>query len=149
MYCPNCGTQIPDDSRYCPHCGIRISDPSYSSQYDDSGRMNYDSDVHCQQTFHQTMTVPEHGNAVGSLVLGIVGTVLCFFGYSAIISVILGVIGLILSDKAKNAGNTEGIRTAGFVLSLISLIGGAIVFVVCIAIVGSIVKLAGMLTQTF
>ncbi len=25
MYCPNCGTQIPDDSIFCTSCGTRIS----------------------------------------------------------------------------------------------------------------------------
>ena len=61
---------------------------------------------------------------------------LWFFGYSAMVSVILGVVGLILASNAKKAGFEGGIRTAGFVLSLIGLIGGAIAFVACVACAG-------------
>lgn len=79
-----------------------------------------------------------HGLAVASLVLGIIGIVFWFFGYSSIISIILGIIGIVLAANAKKAGNTEGIRTAGFVLSLITLIGGAIAFLACVACVGGL-----------
>mgnify|MGYP000282562560 FL=1 len=70
--------------------------------------------------------------------LGIISVVLWFFGYSALVSVILGIVGLILAGNAKKAGFNGGIRTAGFVLSLIGLIGGAIFFVACVACVGAI-----------
>lgn len=86
-----------------------------------------------------TVPAPGHDAAVTALVLGIIGVVLWFFGYSSIISIILGIIGLVLSSNAKKAGNNEGIRTAGFVLSLISLIGGTIILVACVALAGAIV----------
>lgn len=82
--------------------------------------------------------IPGKGAATASLVLGIISVVLWFFGYSALVSVILGIIGLILAGNAKKAGFNGGIRTAGFVLSLIGLIGGAIFFVACVACVGAI-----------
>lgn len=82
--------------------------------------------------------IPGKGAATASLVLGIISVVLWFFGYSALISVILGIVGLILAGNAKKAGFNGGIRTAGFVLSLIGLIGGAIFFVACVACVGAI-----------
>ena len=81
---------------------------------------------------------PGKGAATASLVLGIISVVLWFFGYSALVSVILGIVGLILAGNAKKAGFNGGIRTAGFVLSLIGLIGGAIFFVACVACVGAI-----------
>ena len=80
--------------------------------------------------------IPGKGAATASLVLGIISVVLWFFGYSALVSVILGIVGLILAGNAKKAGFNGGIRTAGFVLSLIGLIGGAIFFVACVACVG-------------
>ena len=82
--------------------------------------------------------IPGKGAATASLVLGIISVVLWFFGYSALVSVILGIVGLILAGNAKKAGFNGGIRTAGFVLSLIGLIGGAIVFVACVACVGAL-----------
>ena len=82
--------------------------------------------------------IPGKGAATASLVLGIISVVLWFFGYSALVSVILGIVGLILAGNAKKAGFNGGIRTAGFVLSLIGLIGGASCFVACVACVGPI-----------
>ncbi len=82
--------------------------------------------------------IPGKGSATASLVLGIIAVVCWFFGYSAILSVILGIIGLILASKSKKEGYTDGIRTAGFVLSLIGLIGGGIVFIACIACIGAL-----------
>lgn len=83
---------------------------------------------------------PEKGksHATASMVLGIIAVVCWFFGYSSILSVVLGVIGLILAGKAKAEGFEGGTRTAGFVLSLIGLIGGAVVLVACVACVGSL-----------
>lgn len=82
--------------------------------------------------------VPGKGQAIASLVLGIISVVLWWFGYSAIVSVILGVIGLVLAGNAKKAGFVGGMRTAGFVLSLIGLIGGAFFLVACVACAGAL-----------
>lgn len=88
--------------------------------------------------------VPGKGAAVASLVLGIIAVVLWFFGYTSIVSIILGIVGLVCAGNAKKAGFMGGLRTAGFVLSLIGLIGGGIAFVACVACAGAI-GAAGML----
>ena len=82
--------------------------------------------------------VPGKGAATASLVLGIVAVVLWFFGYTSIVSVVLGIVGLICAGNAKKAGFDDGLRTAGFVLSLIGLIGGGVAFVACVACAGVI-----------
>ena len=62
------------------------------------------------------MTLPEHtnppgkSNATASLVLGIIAVVFWFFGYSSILSVILGIVGLIQASKAKELGYLDAIR---------------------------------------
>lgn len=86
----------------------------------------------------ENTNVPGKGAAVASLVLGIIGVVLWFFGVSSIGSVLLGIIGLVLASSSKKAGFVGGVRTAGFVLSLISLIGGALIFIACVACVGAL-----------
>lgn len=53
--------------------------------------------------------IPGKGAATASLVLGIISVVLWFFGYSALVSVILGIVGLILAGNAKKAGFNGGI----------------------------------------
>ena len=82
--------------------------------------------------------IPGKGAAIASLVLGIVAVSLWFFGYTAIVSVVLGIVGLICAGNAKKAGFDGGLRTAGFVLSLIGLIGGGVAFVACVACAGVI-----------
>ena len=80
---------------------------------------------------------PGYNKALASLILGVIGVILWFFGFSTIISMILGLIGLILASSSKKEGYDGTIRTAGFVLSLIALIGGVIAFVACVACVGA------------
>ena len=66
---------------------------------------------------------------------------LLVFGVGALVGIILGIIGLVLAGQAKKAGNTEGIRTGGFVCSLIGLIGSGIAVIIAIsalALAGSI-----------
>lgn len=48
--------------------------------------------------------VPGKGAATGSLVCGIIAVVCWFFGVSAIASVILGIVGLVLASNSKKAG---------------------------------------------
>lgn len=81
---------------------------------------------------------PGKGAAVASMILGIIAVVLWFFGYSSIVSVVLGIIGLVLASNSKKAGYSGGLRTAGFVLSLIGLIGGAFFFIACVACVSTL-----------
>ncbi|MBQ1902441.1 MAG: DUF4190 domain-containing protein [Lachnospiraceae bacterium] len=79
-----------------------------------------------------------HGLAVASLVLGIVSIVFWFFGAGSIVGLISGVIGLVCASSAKKRGTEGGIQTAGFVCSLIGVIGSSLIFVACIACVGAL-----------
>ena len=79
---------------------------------------------------------PGKGLAVGSLVCGIIGLAFVWFGISAIISLIVGIVGIILSVNAKKQGYVGGMNTAGLVMSIISAALGGIVFVACISLFG-------------
>lgn len=80
----------------------------------------------------------EHGKAIAGFVLGICSCVSWFFGIGAILGVILGIIGIIMSRKATAAGNTEGINKAGFILSIIGLCVSGIVLIVTLFLVGGL-----------
>ena len=67
-----------------------------------------------------------------------------FFGLGALLGVVLGIVGLVLADQAKRAGNIEGIRTAGFVCSLIGLIGSGIAVIIALGAVFALGTLAYM-----
>ena len=81
---------------------------------------------------------PEHNLAIATLVLGIASIVFFFKRVSALLSIACGIAGVIISSKAKKAGNTEAIRQIGFVMSLVGVIVGAIIFVACVACTGAI-----------
>lgn len=87
---------------------------------------------------------PGKGAAVASLVLGIISVVFWFFGMGAIVGLVTGVVGIICASNAKKAGYQGGIQTAGFVCSVIGVIGSAIIFVACVACVG-VVGTAGLM----
>ncbi len=50
------------------------------------------------------------------------------------VQLILGILGIVFSSVAKKSGATGGLRTAGFVLSLLSLIFGALTIFICLII---------------
>lgn len=79
---------------------------------------------------------PGKGLAIGSLVCGIVGLVFVWFGYSALISLIAGIVGIILSVNAKKQGFVGGMNIAGLVVSIISAALGGIVFIACVSVLG-------------
>ena len=64
---------------------------------------------------------PADGKAIASLVLGIVSFICIFFGYGAILGIVLAIVGLILGMDSKKR-NPSGMATAGVVLSIISII---------------------------
>ena len=146
-FCSKCGAEIPEGSRFCTKCGAPVNgDPSGKSQQTMEGETST-----AQKLERQSGTQPfgskgqsgadnGHGLAVGSLVCGIIAVVCWFFGYGSFLSIVLGIVGLVLAGNAKKAGNDEGMRTAGFVLSLLGLIGGIIVFfylVIALAFLGA------------
>lgn len=76
-----------------------------------------------------------NGKAIASLVLGIVAVVCVFFGYGALLGIVLGIIGLILGINAKKE-SPSGMATAGVALSIIAIAICAIGFIACVACVG-------------
>ena len=81
----------------------------------------------------ENQTIPGKSAAIASMVCGIVSIVFWFFGVTSILSLILGIVGLILSNNAKKQGFEGGILTAGFVLSIIGTVFGALIFISCVA----------------
>lgn len=83
-----------------------------------------------------------HNQAVAALVLGIIAAASCFFGMGAIVGLVCGIIGIVMSNKAKEAGNNEGIRKAGFVCSIVGTAIAGIALIIVISTVGFISSMA-------
>jgi hypothetical protein len=78
---------------------------------------------------------PSKGAAVASLVLGIISLVVAWFGWGAIVAIIMSIIGIVLGINARKQLLPEqgrGMATAGLVCSIIALALSAIVFVSCV-----------------
>ena len=86
-----------------------------------------------------------HKKAVTSMVLGIVGTALSLWGYFSLASIVLGIIGIVMASNSKKEGEKSGIRTAGLVLSIISLSLGGIVFFALLTLLGAVFSVIGIL----
>ena len=165
-FCPKCGAKTMEGDVFCGKCGANLTEtaapaaapvstqaaaapvsappaaapvsaPPAASAYH-AGQPAGSPQPNLNPAAAGQTEVPGKGHATASLVLGIIAVVCWFFGYSAIISVVCGGIGLYLAGKAKEEGFEGSTRTAGFVLSLIGLIGGGLIFIACVACVGSL-----------
>ena len=72
-------------------------------------------------------------NAVAGLVLGIISIVLIWIPIINLLSLPLGIIGLILSVKGRKIEAKKGMATAGMVLSIIALVFGVLVSCLCVS----------------
>lgn len=79
---------------------------------------------------------------VASLVLGIISVVIAvlFAGFGWL-AALLGLVGIVLGSSARKQGQ-GGAATAGFVLSIIGLVLGLLMYVACAAMVGGLASLA-------
>lgn len=154
MYCRKCGEKLKDDALFCEICGSRISEeneikenPERNIETTENASNDAISDETIEDASASATEVPGQSQATGSLVLGILSISGWFFGYTAILSFILGIIGIAQASKSKNLGFTGGTRTAGFVLSILGLIGGAIVLCIAFLAVGLFSSLGGMFSS--
>ena len=134
-FCKQCGSELENGVKFCPKCGAAVESGVATNPAPPIA-----SESRQQPEVKAKSADAGHGLAIGSLVCGIIGIVLWFFGYTCLISVVLGIVGLVLAGNAKKEGNTEGIRTAGFIVSLIALIIGIIITIylcLVVALVGT------------
>lgn len=92
--------------------------------------------------------------SITALVLGIVSVVCAWFGIGAILGLIVGIVGLVFSVKARKAlqadmangvpaGNLKGVSTAGLVLNIIGVVLSGILFVCALCVVCTAAGVAG------
>jgi hypothetical protein len=90
-----------------------------------------------------------NGKAIASLVLGILSLVCIWFGYSALLGIVLAIVGIVLGNIAKkeialSGEEGLGMAKAGVICSIIGLALCALAFVACTACFGIIGGLAAM-----
>lgn len=82
--------------------------------------------------------------AVGSLVCGILSLVCIFFGYGALVGLILGIVAIVLAVNAKKNGFEDGMQKAGLILGIIGTVLCGITFVACALCAGAIAAASTM-----
>ena len=86
-----------------------------------------------QPVTQQPVVEEKNGNAVASLVLGIVALVLFWLPY---ISITCGIVGIVLSAKGRKIQYRKNMATAGLVLSIISLSLWALFIILFLCAIG-------------
>lgn len=119
MYCPQCGHQNAAESTSCGNCGQPLMTPGTPPQPSPAAGAAAPA---------PSAAVPTDGKAIASLVLGLLGLVICIAGIPAII---LGHIARSNIQKSKGQLQGEGMATAGMVLGYLTVV--AIPFFVIIA----------------
>ena len=75
---------------------------------------------------------------VVSLVFGIISLVLCWFPVLNWFALVLSVVGIVMGavgmGKAKRAGESSGLATAGLVLCIVATVFGGILILACGAV---------------
>ncbi len=105
---------------------------------------SWEAGISCQTFYQEDIMENENYNnngpqgiEIACLILGVVSIISWLFSIGAFIGVGCGIAGLICASKAKAAGIMSGMRTGGFVCSLIGLIGSSLVFIIsCLACLG-------------
>ncbi|NLV51398.1 MAG: zinc-ribbon domain-containing protein [Clostridiales bacterium] len=138
MFCMNCGANIADGTVYCPNCGSpqQTGQPvAQPGQYNPGAAPN---------TPYVQTAPPWKTKAIVSLVLGALSVCWAWWGYAAIVGIVLGIVGIVMSINAKKqmeaAGSTEckNLMVWGMILSIVGIVIGAIFFIACGILVGAL-----------
>lgn len=82
--------------------------------------------------------IPGRNEAIIALVLGIVSLVAALF-VNSVVGVLVGAAGLYYASKSKSLGYDDGLRLAGFVLSVVAIVLGGLSMLACIACTTAVV----------
>ena len=129
-YCRQCGNRLEESQKFCPLCGTKVEAPT---------------PVHSEPVYVEPVMVsaaveqkPAKEPVVYTVfsIIGLVGGIIsiilsCTFIYS-VVAIFTGIPSIIFSSIAKKSIVHHGKAKAGFILSLIAIILGAVLFTVLI-----------------
>lgn len=149
-FCQGCGAQCTDEAAFCSACGTRLTTPNNQPQAPTQCPPTTAQIPVYAQPIYVKPKIPGRGFGISSMVLGIVGLVYSFMGFSIIQSstnvtnllspllmlLSMPVLALCFSLAARKRGYQNGISTSGLVLGSIAL--G--IYVLAFAAVASLIK---------
>lgn len=123
MICKNCGYACRDDLRFCPNCGTELA-PAPNSYQQQAAQNPYEQQPPYGQTPYGQypygqypngyMVAPGRGQAIASLVLGI----LSFF----LFPLVTGILAIVFGGIAKSRGSRSPMATAGLVCGILGIV---------------------------
>ena len=154
MHCNNCGHELPDGVRFCSNCGAPVADqyPEHDYPEHDYLEHNYEEqgpdqpyaapEEHIeprpepQQRAAGGQNQPSDTKAIVSLCCGVFAAICMFTGAGSIIGLIAAIVGLVFGIKARKE-NPSTMATVGIVLCALNVALCALVFIGCLACLGS------------
>ncbi|MCL2634753.1 MAG: hypothetical protein FWD34_09605 [Oscillospiraceae bacterium] len=117
MTCSKCGITNDPGTTYCITCGCKLEETVEAIQPE---VLDY------RQTYQPAyqQPVPGKGMAITSLIMGIVGLVIIFFGLPAGITGLI--LGIISKKKLNNADAPTGLALGGIITSIAAILFGGI-----------------------
>lgn len=146
MKCAKCGAEIQDGAKFCEMCGAPTAAPEVAAAaaaatatvtetvYETPETAKAPEANANTVTYTAPAPAPSQKNNIWSLILGIAGlssSWLGFLGLFGIFNIIICIIGLVIGGKAKKAPQANKMCKVGWILSLIGLILGAIITIIC------------------
>ena len=128
MFCPNCGTQIPEGAVFCPSCGARAAQPVAPVQPSDKlGTARTVALIAIVvQVLFLLIAVGEVVaiSSVASIPAGLIGTVLVLSGFLGVLWILLD---WTLVYSPIKSGNHGSAVTPALVLGVVQLVFGGVV----------------------
>ena len=146
MHCTNCGQELSEGVRFCSNCGAPVGPaPENDFTAEESQARSYEEpreeyveprpEPH-EQEGSQTQTPPSDTKAIVSLVCGVIAAITMFTGAGAVLGIVVAIVGLIFGIKARKE-NPSTMATVGIILCALTLALCALIFVGCLACIGS------------
>ena len=122
MFCKNCGKEIDDKALVCPYCGVQV----------DASKAEVATSSAKEETRVNGLGIAGFAVGLASLGLGV------FFVIASIIALGLSIGGMI---KRKSCNSCNGLAVAGLVISIISTVLWAFVWIITAALGAAILSL--------
>ncbi len=131
MFCPNCGTAVPDGQAFCNNCGVPLNNQQKPFQAPPP-----------PPYYQQNQPVPGAGFGIASLILGLISLLFFCFVFISVPCAIAGIaLGAVSLVKAKAVGMRSGTAIGGIVISAVTLF---LVVLIYSLIFATVIELGGM-----
>lgn len=124
MFCRNCGTENDTEAKFCKSCGQPLmpeqsADTNQSQTADQNNQQNtQNTNTEQDRSMYKYNYNSGDSDATVALIVGIISIVMCS---SSVLGIGLGILAIIMANKAKRQGSTSGNISAGQICGIIGI----------------------------